>query len=215
MTKLSAALAVGLVTGLVSVAGQASTLTLSYNYAFSGDSPGGSTPWIVSTFDDHGSAGSVTLTMSLSGLTSSENVSGMYFNLDPSLNPASLTFTHAGGVTASSITGSADAYKADGDGKYDILFSFPTGSGFNAGDTSTYTISGISSLTANSFDFGSAPGSVGGGGTGSYLAAAHVQNTPGSSGSGWVAPVPLPAAVWLFGSGLMGLVGVTRRQRVG
>jgi hypothetical protein len=28
------------------------------------------------------------------------------------------------------------------------------------------------------------------------------------------APVPLPAAVWLFGSGLMGLVGISRRRKV-
>jgi hypothetical protein len=28
-----------------------------------------------------------------------------------------------------------------------------------------------------------------------------------------VAPVPLPAAVWLFGSGLLGLVGVARRKK--
>jgi hypothetical protein len=30
---------------------------------------------------------------------------------------------------------------------------------------------------------------------------------------GGTAPVPLPAAVWLFGSGLMGLVGVSRRRK--
>jgi hypothetical protein len=28
-----------------------------------------------------------------------------------------------------------------------------------------------------------------------------------------VAPVPVPAAVWLFGSGLIGLAGLTRRAR--
>ncbi len=28
------------------------------------------------------------------------------------------------------------------------------------------------------------------------------------------APVPLPAAVWLFGSGLMGLVGISRRRKI-
>jgi hypothetical protein len=27
------------------------------------------------------------------------------------------------------------------------------------------------------------------------------------------APVPVPAAVWLFGSGLLGLVGVARRKK--
>ena len=33
------------------------------------------------------------------------------------------------------------------------------------------------------------------------------------TGNGTSAPVPLPAAVWLFGSGLMGLVGVSRRRK--
>ena len=28
-----------------------------------------------------------------------------------------------------------------------------------------------------------------------------------------VAPVPVPAAVWLFGSGLLGLVGLARRKK--
>ena len=28
-----------------------------------------------------------------------------------------------------------------------------------------------------------------------------------------VAPVPVPAAVWLFGSGLLGLLGVARRRK--
>lgn len=31
--------------------------------------------------------------------------------------------------------------------------------------------------------------------------------------AGTLAPVPIPAAVWLFGSGLLGLVGVARRRR--
>jgi len=28
-----------------------------------------------------------------------------------------------------------------------------------------------------------------------------------------IAPVPVPAAVWLFGSGLLGLIGVARRKK--
>ena len=33
------------------------------------------------------------------------------------------------------------------------------------------------------------------------------------TGNGTTSPVPLPAAVWLFGSGLLGLVGVSRRRK--
>jgi hypothetical protein len=34
-----------------------------------------------------------------------------------------------------------------------------------------------------------------------------------TGGGGGTAPVPLPAAVWLFGSGLLGLVGISRRRK--
>ena len=33
--------------------------------------------------------------------------------------------------------------------------------------------------------------------------------------TGVVKPVPLPAAAWLFGSGLLGLVGLARRKKSG
>ncbi len=34
------------------------------------------------------------------------------------------------------------------------------------------------------------------------------------TGNGGPPPVPLPAAVWLFGSGVLGLVGVSRRRKL-
>jgi len=37
--------------------------------------------------------------------------------------------------------------------------------------------------------------------------------TPGMAGSFIPSPVPLPAAAWLFGSGLMGLIGIGRRRK--
>jgi hypothetical protein len=61
---------------------------------------------------------------------------------------------------------------------------------------------------------------TGNGGTGklqSYILGSATLGTNGTltlTGNSTVtAPVPLPAAVWLFGSGLMGLVGVSRRRK--
>ena len=41
---------------------------------------------------------------------------------------------------------------------------------------------------------------------------AHRKGDP-MARSGDVSAVPVPAAVWLFGSGLMGLLGLARRKR--
>ena len=41
----------------------------------------------------------------------------------------------------------------------------------------------------------------------------HVQGYAGGGSESFVNNVPVPAAVWLFGSGLLGLVGVARRKR--
>jgi len=41
----------------------------------------------------------------------------------------------------------------------------------------------------------------------------HTSTFPGGEIRGFLAPVPLPATVWLFGSGLLGLVEVARRKK--
>ena len=195
----------------------ASTVTFNYNAVISGSTPAGTAPWVQAIFDDGGSSGSVTLTMTTSGLSGSENITGMYFNLDSSLNPTSLSFNYLGttGAAATSVQTGVDAFKADGDGKYDVLFNFPTASGFNAGQTVKYQITGISSLTALSFNVLSACGNPSCSGPGNFYAAAKVQNIGASSG--WIASnagvVPVPAALWLFGSGLVGLAAAVRRKK--
>jgi hypothetical protein len=68
---------------------------------------------------------------------------------------------------------------------------------FSAGQSLEFAITGIASLTANDFNFMSEVG----GANGPYYAAAHIISTEGG-GSDWVGVVPIPAAVWLFGSGL-------------
>jgi hypothetical protein len=194
----------------------AASVTYDFNVEFSGgQAPAGPAPWIVATFTDTATPGQVQLTITTSGLTGNESISGLYFNINPALNPSQLVFTSLNGgsctIAASSIQLGEDAFKADGDGKYDILLNYPTGSGvstFNRTVSSSYdiTYSGAGALSAAAFYFLSTPM----GGHGPFYAAAHVQNTTGagSGGSGWVAPVPsvpLPAAVWLLLSGLTGL----------
>ncbi len=205
--------------GLFSLQASAATVTFNYTESFGAVTPDGPAPYAIAVFDDGGTAGSVTLTMSVSSTVNMADVTEMYFSLDPLLDANSLNFTRDGGTGPSAadttISTGTDAFKADGDGLYDILFDFPPPPGtissrFNAGEDLVYTISGIASLTASSFNFWATPD----GGEGPYLSVAKFQSTgPDQEGSDWVGAVPVPAAVWLFGSGLLGLIGIARRKR--
>ena len=217
---LGAKLAFGLSIILVSATTQATaaTLTLNSEFEFSGATPPASDtlPWLTTKFDDGGGTGSVIVTLTATNLTGSEFVSGWYLNLDPSLKVSDLTFsapTKVGSFTTPTISLDTDAYKADGDGKYDILLSFSTSGGatsrFTQGDAISYTITGIPTLTAASFDFLSAPA----GGHGPYLHAEHVQGI-GAEGaySGWVTGphAPEPATMSFLALGSLTLL---RRRR--
>ena len=216
----------------------AATIVFNYDQEYSGgQAPAGSAPWMVSTLSTSPSTytiGSTTynavrLTIDLSNLQSGAFVSETDFNIDPTLNPANLSFSFVSGNSYANVTPglATDSFKADGDGYYDISFGFPTASGntFGSGSQAVFDIVATNAATAaalvpESFAFLSTPG----GGHGPFYAAAHVQNTTGAcgtngcTGGGWIAPssytvVPLPAAVWLFGSGLMGLGALARRRR--
>ena len=213
------------------------TIVLDYNQEYSGgQAPAGSTPWMVSNFSVSPTTytiGSTTynavrLTIDLSNLQSGAFISETDFNIDPTMNPANLSFSFVSGNSHANVAPSlaTDSFKADGDGYYDISFGFPTASGstFGGGTQATFDIEATNAamaaaLVPESFAFLSKPA----GGHGPFYAAAHVQNTTGAcgtsgcTGSGWIAPsgyvVPLPAAAWLFGSGLIGLGAIARRKR--
>ena len=202
--------------GLFSLQATAATVTFNYDQSFGAVPPIGPSPYATAVFDDGGSAGSVTLTMSVAGSVGEADITGMYFNLvdDTQATLDGLSFAHVSGPAANSTDATTNAHKADGDGFYDILFDFPPPGGqanFHAGGISVYNITGID-LTANDFNVFGEAGS-GAGNPGPFLSVARFQSTPGG-GSDWVGAVPVPAAVWLFGSGLLGLVGVARRKRV-
>ncbi len=192
---------------LAMTAGQAgATITtfqalIEYN---GGVPPVGSPPWLTVEFDDGGTSGLVTMTLTATNLTANEFVSGLYLNLDPTLDPTGLVFSPPteGDFESPTISLGTNLYKADGDGHFDILLAFSESDGlpnrFTAGDAVSYDITGFTDLTAGSFNFVSAPD---GAGAGLYPMAAHVQATgQDGSGSAWVsAPEPASLALLLVG----------------
>jgi hypothetical protein len=216
MKAMATILVVVVVMGVGLCSAQAALVSFDMSVIFTG--PGVLTnppPWLNATFDDGGSAGTVDLTISAIGLdVDNEKVQGVYFNLDPALDPTQLVFsapikTETSGFEDPGINLGTDSFKADGDGYFDILISFnPDGLGvaFNGGESVQYTIT-LAGLTADSFDFISAPD----GGKGEYVTAAHLLSlgVTGEYDSAWVA-IPEPGTIVLLGFGSLTLL---RRKR--
>lgn len=202
-------------------AASADTITYELNFEFSGaQSPQGPQPWLTATFDDFDGTGLVQLTMNAANLVGTEFVSDWSFNLDPTMSLTNLNIAYVSGVQATTVVKSEDGLKADGDGYFDISFLWNNGLfGPGATTTSVYTFT-LAGLTVDSFDFPS----VNGGGPGNFYSAAHVQSIGTSgAGSGWIGdgdgpdeenqePLPEPASMLLFGTGVAAFVA-RRRQR--
>lgn len=197
----------------------ASVIMMQSSLEFSGETiPVGSPPWLTATFQDIPS-GSVQFTLFTTNLTANEFVSNYFFNLDPALAPGQLVFsapTKVGSFDSPSISTGVDSFKADGDGYFDVNLGFRVSDGlstrFTAGDSVSYTISGIPGLSAWSFAFTSTHD----GSPGIFSDAAHVQGIGSGGLSGWVASseiveiVPEPTVLGLLALGGLALI---RRRR--
>jgi hypothetical protein len=220
MRLVATAVAVGLLAALLFAgAARADSISVVLDTEFSGAFAASGSPTI--TFTDAG-ADTVTMTMDVSGLSGSEFIRRWFFN--SSLNPAGFTFTHVSGDAAAISVQTTfnqntnGAFKADGDGYFDIVFDFTGAGDLDADEPDVvYTISGNGAgISVSTFLIGSATG----GGSGTWMSAAHVQGV-GSSGanSGWMGGnttinhSPEPGTIFLLSAGVAGLVGARRRAR--
>lgn len=203
----------------ISVPAQASSVTFIYGgpeYSGSGVTPAVN-PFGYATIEDV--TGGVQFTLHLSSLLNTgAKVDDVYFNYGTSLAPVlalnGATFAAGTGVQPTSVAvGTSDgAHNADGAHAFDVDVSFSTSSPtFGGGQTSVFSLlgTGLSALLfANLSD--------GGGGAGPFQTAIHVlalpTSTSGNTSGFWancpncgnVPEVPLPGAVWLMGTVLIG-----------
>jgi hypothetical protein len=161
-----------------------------------------------------------------SNLASGENLDpgkALYLNFEKgsptqATDLAALTFmltANTGFSQAASVQKGVNSFKPDGDGTFDILFTYsPSTKAFTTGQSQTYLITG-NSVTSADFNFPST--SAPGNGT-RWIGAVHVQNTPsGGSGSAFVGgtpPVPEPSTLAIAGLGTLGFLGYGLRRRV-
>jgi hypothetical protein len=210
---------------------QAATYTIEYTDSF-GTDPVGVYPTATAVFEET-ATDEVTLTFSVEEIGVAD-ITEIYFNIDSdlisTLDIVSITTADTTVLNDPTITCdptdpsctvptldemvSLNTFQADGDGIYDIFINLDTSDPLSSGEELiiVFTADG---LTADSFDYWSEPG----GGEGPYISVVKVQSTDSvadpaedTDGSDWVGAVPVPAAAWLFGSALLGLVGVARRR---
>jgi hypothetical protein len=200
-------------------------LTFTLDTEFSGaQQPAGS---VEVVFDDHGGTGAVDLTITSQlnePLGPLEFMSELYLNFNPDKNPDDLAsaFTETGSsgfFTDPLISLGVNQFKADGDGFFDILFTFDNSDGsltrFDDTDSITYTIT-LAGLVEEDFNFLSAPG----GGHGPFSAAAHIQGVGlDGEGSGFIAPpngngVPDGGTTMMLLGSALACLGALRRRFV-
>jgi hypothetical protein len=185
---------------------------LNLGAVYAGSTPAGPAPWLTAQFEDL-APNKVRLTLvshlsspnSLKGASNENGAQGWVFNFGG--DPGILTFNQvssSNGVYAESIFKAKDALSISPASGFDIGFDWDENARFVAGAVETYDITGTG-IHAIDFMQANAQG---------YYSAAHVQEIGQDSGkikTSTFNTAPIPGAVWLLGSGLLGLVGFRRK----
>jgi hypothetical protein len=207
---------------IAAISGQATaqvTYYFTYDSMFNAPMAGGVAPtgtWATAKFVDVG-GGTVQMTLSANSITSAEDIRALYFNYSGDLSGLTWTPVDTSAATPTIETGGAtytdNSYKADGDGWYDILFSFSGGMNkLTAGESVIYNISG--GVSPSDFYEKAAPGT---GGNGPFYAAVKLTGIPcgdiydpncqQGTTSAWAAgvvPEPVSSTLFLVGAATLG-----------
>jgi hypothetical protein len=200
----------------------AGSLEFDLNNIYSGSvAPSASTPWLKATFNDVDST-HVTLTLDAVGLVSAEFVTTWAFNLDPSIDSTSVSFSQKSAnnyIGTTSISSGSNGQNAGPAHGFDVGFSLdnsPPSDRFGVGSEVVFTLTRAAGLSAANFDFSNSSGDV------NTTTGAHVQGI-GSDGSqsDWIDPStstsPVPeastVAVPVFAALAAGGIVVRRRLK--
>ena len=203
-------LAVFFIAAVSSQANAQVTYYFGYDSMFNAPQADGVAPagtWASAEFIDVG-GGTVRMTLSAINITSDEDIRALYFNYSGDLSGLTWTSVDILDATPTIETGGAtytdNSYKADGDGWYDILFSFSGGMNkLTAGESVVYNISG--GVSPSDFLEIALPGT---GSNGPFYAAVKLTGIPcgdpedpncqQGTTSAWASVVPEPVSSTLF-----------------
>lgn len=160
-------------------------------------------PSMTALFEDSG-PNQVQLTINALALSGNNTLNSLCFNFNPGLDSKTLIFTQTGSVggVQGTVNSANDSFKVGGgSGKFDINFIF--GPDFKTGDSITYSITGIPSLSVNDFLYLETPsaGRVPGYAAGSIQELSNIVIVQG-------APRAVPDISSTFGLLLTALLGV-------
>lgn len=129
------------------------------------------------------------------------------FNFDNSLNVTASNITH---IDPSSWSISENQNAGGGFGKFEFQLS---GTGATRTEVLSFSISGVTGDSIYSYALGSSLNPSSGDFFAAHVAGFDLTNGVTSAQFAGSTPVPVPATLWLLGSGLLGLAGIAMRRR--